>query len=135
MKSSPSEIRQALPYFTGSQSFTRWSPLFPNCLLTEGALHIAESCGAYWLMDAIGSHQYTAEVAAEDFQVWELIAPAHRVGQPAPTSWLLSMEDGNSNRVARQEIEYSDYPLPEGITIWACRNERGGLTLMLPSEY
>jgi hypothetical protein len=36
--------------------------------------------------------------------------------------------------LARQSIEYSDFPL-NGIEIWAIRNELGGLTLMLPSEY
>jgi len=38
--------------FYGSATFTRWSPL-TNSVLTEGALYVAETAGAYWLFDSI----------------------------------------------------------------------------------
>ncbi len=43
--------------FTGTDHYYRWSSLFRNCLLTDGTHYLAETAGAYWLMDAIASHQ------------------------------------------------------------------------------
>ena len=125
---TPSEIRTNLGLFSGTETWTKWSPLFRNCLLTDGALYLAENCGAYWLMDAIGSYQHERKFRAEDFQVWKL-------ARDPVDGWRLIAEDGNDNQLASQFIEFSDFPLDEGITIYAIRNELGGLTLMLPSEY
>lgn len=120
-------IRNSLAQFSGSDIFTKWSALFRNCVLTEGALHLAESCGAYWLMDLIASHQTSAKVRAESFQVWKLT--------PKGKGWQAIAEDGNNNVIAKQNLSYSDFPFIEGITLWAVKNEFGGVTIMLPSEY
>jgi hypothetical protein len=124
---TPKEIQSNLGQFYGSDTFTAWSPLFRNSVLTEGALYVAENCGAYWLMDAIASYKHDPVFRGQDFQVWALVK--------GDDGWRLSAEDGNGNALASQFIEYSDFPLDEGVTIWAIRNELGGLTLMLPSEY
>lgn len=123
---TPEEIQANLDRFNGSDTFTAWSPLFRNSVLTDGALYVAENCGAYWLMDAIASYKHDPVFRKQDFQVWKL----DRNG----SGWQLTAEDGNENVLARQSIEYSDFPL-NGVEIWAIRNELGGLTLMLPSEY
>jgi hypothetical protein len=124
---TPSEIRTNLDRFSSSDTVTPWSPLFRNSVLTEGALYVAENCDAYWLMDAIASYKQDPVFRGQDFQVWKLVK--------GDDGWRLSAEDGNDNTLASQFIEYSDFPLDEGITVWAVRNELGGLTLMLPSEY
>jgi hypothetical protein len=125
----PQKIEAALRQFTGSEAWTKWSPLFPRDLLTDGATYVAEECGAYWLMDAIASWQHHEKVRGEEFQVWELFPPVGEIN-----AWLLVCEDGNDNRVVEQSIEYSDFPL-DSIKLYAVRNELGGVTLLLPSEY
>lgn len=43
--------------FTGTEGYLRWNPpLFPDILLTDGARYVAETAGAFWLMDIIGSY-------------------------------------------------------------------------------
>ena len=43
-----------------------------NVLYTDGAQHVAEHGGAYWLLDEIAIIQpYSKAVAAEEFQVWK----------------------------------------------------------------
>ena len=49
-----------LAQFTGTEAYHRWSPLFPRMVLTDGAMFVAKhggTSGAFWLMDAIVSHQ------------------------------------------------------------------------------
>jgi hypothetical protein len=46
---------------------------------------------------------------------------------------VLTYEDGNGNTYAKQEIEYTDFPLEE-IKVYACWDGTHWM-LMLPSEY
>jgi hypothetical protein len=62
----------------------------------------------------------------EPFQVWILRFIDKANGNDA----LLICEDGNNKELARQNIEYTDFPLPEGITLYL-----DGGVLMLTSEY
>jgi hypothetical protein len=124
------DITSTLSHFTGSCEFYRWSPLFKNCLLTEGTQYLAESAAAYWLMDAVASHQTSAKLRREDFQVWNL----NKIGSTFGAAWVLSCDDGNDNVLAKQLIEYSDFPL-QSVRLFVCRNDLGGVTIMLPSEY
>ena len=53
----------------------RWSPLFRQMVLTDGAKFVADNGGAhgaYWLMDAIASHQPKAlrNEMLRDIQFW-----------------------------------------------------------------
>jgi hypothetical protein len=43
---------------------------------------------------------------------------------------LLICENGNKKELARQEIEFTDFPLEEGIKLYL-----SGGVLLLPSEY
>ncbi len=124
---TPEEIESQLGNFMGSETLTKWSALFRNDVLTEGAKFVAENCGAYWLMDAIASHQLDPRVKKERFQNWNLVKKGGK-------KWWLYAEDGNDNQITEQHISYSDFPL-EKIELWAVRNELGGITIMLPSEY
>lgn len=110
-----------LAQFTGSECWYR-HPLYPSITYTDGAQYVAEAGGAYWLLDAIVSHQHEPRVRSQEFQVWTL-----RVAQDR--SAVLTCEDGDHGLVASQAIAFTDFPLPE-ITLWL-QND----VILLPSEY
>ena len=121
------EILQGLSNFTGTTSYYRYSPLFPNMVLTDGTKYLAEAADAYWLMDAIAS--YLPKYREQGFAVVKLSKFDH--------GWKLRIEDGNNGVLASQVIEFSDFPLdtftlyvaPQGMdneTVWV---------IMLTSEY
>lgn len=110
--------------YHGSDHFYR-HPLIPSVLITEGAAHLMEH-GAAWLVDLVASWQLDDKVDAEDFQVWTLRRFKDRA--------VVKCSDGNYNTVATQRIEYTDFPRPR-FSLWAVRNNIGGVTVMLPSEY
>lgn len=95
---------------------------------STGVKLVAETCGAYWLIDAIASHQHTKSgLREQDFQAWALI-------YRAPTDdWLLRCEDGNENPLIDQEIAFSDFPKElaagHGFRLWLENN-----VLFLPEE-
>ena len=119
------QITQDLGSFIGTTEYHRWSILFRNMFLTDGADYLAKECGAYWLMDLIASHQKYQYVKAQTFQVWTL-TKLDRGAQAI-------CDDGNGKRVTSQFIEYTDFPLPE-IKLYAGW-ENGQLVIMLPGEY
>jgi hypothetical protein len=111
-----------LAQFTGSENWYRHG-INRNVLYTDGAQHVAEHGGAYWLLDEIAIIQpYDKAVAAEEFQVWKLALRPDRTA-------TLTCEDGNGNIVFTKEIEHTDFPLDE-ITLYFTNN-----VIHLPSEY
>jgi uncharacterized protein DUF6876 len=110
-----------LRQFSGSEYWYRHG-LVRNVLYTDGAKHVADAAGAYWLLDEVALAQHEKHIACEPFQVWKLAVCAD-------CSASLTCEDGNSNTVSRKSIEYTDFPLPE-IALWFTDN-----TILLPSEY
>jgi hypothetical protein len=111
-----------LAQFTGSDNWYRHG-INRNVLYTDGAQHVAEHGGAYWLLDEIATIQpYDKAVAAEEFQVWKLAVHPDR-------SATLSCDDGNSNIVFTKRIEYTDFPLDQ-ITLYFANS-----VIHLPSEY
>lgn len=119
------EIEADLPNFYGSQTYTRWSSLFRQFVLTEGAKYIADECGAYWLMDAIASH--IGSYKGEEFVVAKLTRAT------ASNGWLLRLEDGNDGLLVDQLIEFSDFPLDK-LTLYVIPQDDLWV-VMLPSEY
>lgn len=99
---SKSDLNQ----FTGSENWYRHA-INRNVSYTDGAQHVAEHGGAYWLLDEIAIIQpYNKRVAAEEFQVWKLaVRPDH--------SAVLTCDDGNGNIVFTKAIEFTDFPLDE----------------------
>ena len=118
------EIRSNLAYCTGTENYARYQIGRITYLITDGIRTMAEMCGAYWLIDLIVSHQNSARVRREPFQVWTL--------KPSKTTRgaMARADDGNGNKIAAQRIPYTDFPLPEGIKIYLADN-----VIMLPSEY
>ena len=118
------EILNELQNFYGTENYHKWSALFRNFVLTDGAKYIAEACGAYWLMDAIASH---VDAYRNDHFV---VAKFVKADDP---NWLLTIEDGDGGCYAQQCIEYSDFQLDE-ITLYVIKQDDLWVVL-LPSEY
>lgn len=123
-----------LHQFTGTESWHRWSPLFPKMLLTDGARFVAEkggAHGAYWLMDAIASHQPELQKnpRLRDAQFWKLSV------KPDKSAVLECTEDSDCPPAVTQEIDYTDFDLSE-LKLY-CMPVGDGMhyTILLPSEY
>ena len=120
MTLQPSDLNQ----FTGSAMFYRhWTG---RLIYTEGVKYLAEKGDAYWLVDAIVSHQpdkrlKTPELAA--FQLWELVVHEDK------SATLTVRADSDQPAVITQEIPFTDFPL-DSIKLYVCTG-----TLLLPSEY
>jgi len=113
--------KEDLSQFTGTEQWYRHG-IARNVLYTDGAKHVAESGGAYWLLDEIAFAQSIRPVAAEAFQVWKLkVNPDH--------SATLTCDDGDSNIRFMKNIEFTDFPLEEIAFYFTDK------VLMLPSEY
>jgi len=110
-----------LTHFTGTEHYYRISR---RHLLTDGTKYLAETAGAFWMMDAIASH--LSEIGTED---WFVVVKVKVQDSKA----TLLYEDGNGNEHARQDIPYTDFPIDE-ISIYACWDGEHWV-LMLPSEY
>lgn len=124
----------SLGHFTGTESYHRWSILFRNMVLTDGALYVAKnggSHGAFWLMDAIASHQPAARKhrSLQDIQFWKL-----RVNLAKKTCVLECRADSDKPVLIKQEIEYTDFDLEE-IDLWVQPGGDNLWVIMLPSEY
>lgn len=117
---TPNDLKQ---FYGTSQHCKHWLKQF---FCTDGAQYLAQEMKAYWLLDAIASHQ-TKELLSDnmlkDFQIWKLI-----VNQREKTAKLICEKDTN-DVVITQDIAYTDFPLSK-VKLYLV----GGV-LMLPSEY
>jgi hypothetical protein len=108
--------------FTGMEHWYRHG-LVRNITFTDGAKYVADTAGAYWLLDEIAlAQKFDARVAAEEFQVWKLTVKDDH-------SATLICEDGNYNVVSTKPIPFTDFP-EEGVTLWFENN-----VIYLPSEH
>lgn len=84
---------------------------------SDGMKFVAETCGAYWLLDLIASHQPAIQrkltrLGERDFQVWRLefeptAGPVHGWTIRA---WTDKPHAEGSRSLATQHIEFSDFP-------------------------
>ena len=111
-----------LMQFTGTEQWYRHA-INRAVLFTDGAKYVADTAGAYWLLDEIALIQpYDKRISREAFQVWTLAVC------PDSTA-TLTCEDGNGHVVFKKRLDFTDFPLC-GITLWFTDN-----TILLPSEY
>ena len=109
-----------LVQFTGTETWWR-HPLCRDVLYTDSAKYVADAGEAYWLLDVIASGQLVSRVKCEEFQVWIL--------KVKDNSGVVTAEDGNGKVIYRQELEFTDFPLPE-IKFYFTDS-----VILLPSEY
>ncbi len=111
-----------LDQFIGSKTFYRHATV-RKVIFTEGVKYVADTVGAYWLIDEIAAAQkHASKVRDENFQKWELIVSNGG-------SAVLICEDGNKHMFYGRRISCTDFPEP-GIIFCFCNN-----MLLLPSEY
>lgn len=92
---------------TGSDEWFRHG-LARNFLYTSGIAYVAETCGAYWLIDVAASYQHKPAMRAEPFQVWRVLDD--RKGGVVVEAWNDTPGHADSKRLVRQEIHFSDFP-------------------------
>lgn len=124
----------ALSGFTGTETWHRWSVLFPRMLMTDGAKYVADhggDAGAYWLMDAIASHQTALQKNPrfKDAQFWKLDVNKDKSAR------LTCVEDSGMPPAIEQEITYTDFDM-DTLSLY-CMPVGDGMnyTILLPSEY
>lgn len=99
------QIESTLAGFHGTEEYFRHS-LNRNVLWTEGVKFLADSAGAFWLLDEIAiANLHQPSVKNEEFQVWALTLDTEGNGA------RLSCGDGNGNTVYTQPIPFTDFPL------------------------
>lgn len=115
------ELRSSLRNFTGTTEYFRH---LSGLRYTDGVQFLAETAGAYWLLDLIASWQPKAlrDAWLQEFQLWELFV---RDDQSAVVVCSRDSED----KAFQQEIEYTDFPL-EYVKLYV---ERG--VVLLPTEH
>ena len=119
------ELNQKLTGFTGTINWYRhWTNLLSY---TDGVKTLAESVGAFWLIDAIASWQIKPKVDQCDFQVWTLTVKDDQ------TAALQMQEDTGLQPVVTQQLVYTDFPV--GVfKLWVEGTGRERV-LLLPSEH
>jgi hypothetical protein len=118
-------ITQAeLAQFTGTtQWYKHWLKRF---VYTDGVKYLAEQGNAYWLIDAIASHQtkqLLEDQMLREFQIWTL-----KVNLEEKTATLVCERD-TDDTVLTQDIDFTDFPLAE-VKLYLTEG-----VLMLTSEY
>lgn len=145
-------VRERLAQCTGSEQFYRhW--LARHLIYTEGIDTMAQACGAMWLVDMIASYVPDLDRlrVSDDrycFHIWSLELstesnPLHRtapglegegvIGEPIAARVSATWDTGQQPAIV-QEIEYTDFPLPEGISLYMSWDGTYW-TLLLRSEY
>lgn len=104
-------VREHIAHSSGG-STQMYRHSLSRVIYTSGVQFVAETLGAHWLVDAIISHQHTARVRRETFQIWTF-----RTKRVPADGWMLECwtdtpGSEHAQRVAVQAIEYSDFPRP-----------------------
>ena len=116
------ELKTQLGQFTGTTQYAR---LFANILLTDGAVFLADKAKAWWLLNLYASNLLHIDGDREPFTCLKLTV--------ADNTAVAVIEDGNDHLIAKQHIEYTDFPLTS-ITLYACWSDDIWVVI-LPSEY
>ncbi|PZU88622.1 MAG: hypothetical protein DI529_05335 [Chryseobacterium sp.] len=117
------KLRKAdLAQFTGTEQWYR-HPIARDILYTDGIQYLANTGGAYWLIDKVAFLQTHPRFKKQEFQVWTLKVDLEK------SEAVLTCDDGNYNVIFTEKILYTDFPLDE-IKIYFTGN-----VILLPSEY
>lgn len=101
------KLSKLLPQFIGSVDVYKYSPLFPNLVLTEGVKALAEVGECFWLIDQIASLQAHSKIKANttkyDLQYWTL-----KVNHQDCSA---SLTCNTQTKLYSERIEYTDFAL------------------------
>jgi hypothetical protein len=134
------EIQNGLAQFYGTEHYHRLSPLHGKLVCTDGVAWLAENAGAFWLIDIIASYQARCmkDEMLRDMQFWTLTVhrpPLEKRGNRIMATVICERDTGDV--AIKQEIPYTDFPLPE-IKFYVEPGEVGGKMVyvcLLPSEH
>jgi hypothetical protein len=127
------DIEKQLPHFYGTNGYHLFNGLFRRHVATDGAKFVADSCNAFWLLEAIASYhaECMADPMLQGIQFWKFKLNDDK------ESGVLTCERDTDDVAIRQEIPYTDFPLDE-IRLWVepgCDADMNPLwVIMLPSE-
>ncbi|MCT7953588.1 hypothetical protein NG798_27710 [Ancylothrix sp. C2] len=121
---SVEEIQKTLPHFSSTENYYRH--ILGGFNYTDGVRYVAQSCEAYWLIDAIASYQLKRPlINSEDLQKFQILKLQVNENKSA----TLTLERDTDQRVFSQYLPYTDFPLPE-IKFYLADK-----VLLLPTEY
>lgn len=114
---------QDLRQFTGTEAYYHL-PIFKRYVYTDGVRHVAQTGGAYWLIEKIFACQSCVPgLSQEEICFWSLTLNAEGKGAQ------LVCTDGNYKNLYSENIVFTDFPLKK-IRFYFQNN-----VLFLPSEY
>ena len=122
MKLSTQELVENLSQFIGTERYYR---LLPTFVVTDGLKYLMEHANCYWLGQLYGLHLVDVDFNQNPFTVLKFV----RKGEGG----IVNIEDGNGVVLARQGLDYTDFPLAE-YGLYACWNGDCWVG-MLTSEY
>ena len=116
------KFKAELGQFTGTEHYY-FNPLYLEMHYTDGVKYLAETAGAYWVLDIIGTEFFPKQQSGEwdSFVVIKLTI--------AMNAMVIQVQDGNHNDYLHKNIPFTDFPEGE----WALWLVDG--ILLLPSEY
>lgn len=117
------QLAEQLRMFSGTDHIYRQQMLGQVICYTDGVKFLAEAAQAYWLIDAIHSHQRRAVRLCDGFQIWHLDVAANR------SAVLTCRSDSDQKPAITQRLEYTDFPMAQ-LKLYVV-----GHTIMLPGEY
>jgi len=123
-----------LDSFTGTENYYKL-PLFRGVVYTDGVRHLALNADAYWLLDAIASHQPRAlkDKSLRQIQFWRLEPLGDNQAK-------LSCDRDEGDEAFHQIIPFTDFPfdaVPRP-RVWVAPSETQDGPVMvayLPSEH
>jgi hypothetical protein len=114
-------LKNLLQQFSGTDTYTKHSRFVA---LTKGVLFLAEEACCYWLLDLFASHLVPLN-NKEEFTCLKLV----KVNDSAN----VTIDDGNGRTLAKQYIEYTNFPL-DSMVLYGCWVSDYWV-MMLPTEY
>lgn len=122
------QLKAELDGYHGTESYHRWSILFRNMVLTDGAQALADKGRCYWLMDAIASYlpQMKRHEQLSQIAFWNLKKDGNK-------AVLTCRVDSGYKPSITQKFEYTDFPMD--VDLWVQPLDAETYVIMLPSEY
>lgn len=118
-----------------------WHKHWLGMLYTDGIKHLADTCGAHWLLDLVASHQPDIRVMLKraylgSFQVWRIRwiddkFPRWIVDCWSDTPGGNPPDEPKSVQLVEQTLEFTDFPKDlSGFEFWV-----EGDTMLLKAEH